>query len=471
MSLYEPLRDTWSTSLSVARQRLRSGGRRRLLLAWILQALALYLVGQIVPGFTVTGSARGAPGGRGRRPAERPRPAHPGAADPAPVRADDGPRVARHQRDHAGDRRPAGARPRDRVVRGGRPGRRADHDLHDAHLRDHGLGPGRHVLRGAGAPPDLPRGGAGDRRLGADRGPDRRPRRADPAQRDPGRDHAEDGQLGPLRAVPPGGVGVRAAVADLGEPGGDPPREQRQHPGLPLVREGDRAPAGLEPPGRRHRDRAPGLGRSRAAGVRRDQRGQPVQRRRDEDPVHDEPDGTGGRRRRQRVLALLRGSRGVHPDRGPHDHRGRQGAAGGASPGGKRHPAARAPGRDLRRAAGGQQRAPARPQRHLRHGRDAARDADRLRGHGGLRRAGPPRGSRAARDPALAGGRGPGPGLAPAGGRIGAAGLPDRRRVRPRPEPGGDVQGPLRRDARRGHRGPHGGRHGDERVDGRGGAG
>jgi uncharacterized membrane protein YvlD (DUF360 family) len=54
MSLYEPLRDTWSTSLSVARQRIRSGGRRRLLLAWILQALALYLVGQLVPGFVVT---------------------------------------------------------------------------------------------------------------------------------------------------------------------------------------------------------------------------------------------------------------------------------------------------------------------------------------------------------------------------------------------------------------------------------
>ena len=54
MSLYKPLRDTWSTSLSVARQRLRSGGRRRLLLAWVLQAAALYLVGQIVPGFVVT---------------------------------------------------------------------------------------------------------------------------------------------------------------------------------------------------------------------------------------------------------------------------------------------------------------------------------------------------------------------------------------------------------------------------------
>ena len=45
--------------------------------------------------------------------------------------------------------------------------------------------------------------------------------------------------------------------------------------------------------------------------------------------------------------------------------------------------------------------------------------------------------------------------LQPCGG-IGAARLPDRRRVRPRPEPGGDVQGSLRHDPGRGHPGPHG---------------
>ena len=281
MSLYQPLRDTWSTSLSVARQRLRTGGRRRLLLAWVAPGRRPLPGGADRARVRGHGPPGGAAGGGRRRPPQRPRPAHPGAADPAPVRADDGPRVARDQRDHAHDRRPAGAGPRGPVVRRGRPGRRPDHDLHDVHLGDARLGPGRHVLRGACAPPDLQRIGAGVRRLRADRGPDRRPRRPDPAQRDPGRDHAPDGQLGPVRAVPPGRVGVRAAVTDLGEPGGHPPREQRQHPGLPLVREGDRTPAGLEPPGGRDRDRAPGLERARPPGRGRDQRGQPVQRRRD----------------------------------------------------------------------------------------------------------------------------------------------------------------------------------------------
>ena len=54
MSLYKPLRDAWATSFTVGRQRLRSGGRRRLLLGWIVQAIVLWLVGQIVPGFVVT---------------------------------------------------------------------------------------------------------------------------------------------------------------------------------------------------------------------------------------------------------------------------------------------------------------------------------------------------------------------------------------------------------------------------------
>ena len=53
MSLYKPLRDTWSTSLSIGRQRLRSGGRRRLLVNWVTQAIVLWLVAQVVPGFTI----------------------------------------------------------------------------------------------------------------------------------------------------------------------------------------------------------------------------------------------------------------------------------------------------------------------------------------------------------------------------------------------------------------------------------
>ena len=91
--------------------------------------------------------------------------------------------------------------------------------------------------------------------------PDRRPRRADPPQRDPGRTRPADGGLGALRRARPDRVGVSAAIADLGEPGGHPARAQRRHPGVPLVREGDRAPGRVEPSRRRHGDRAAGLRR------------------------------------------------------------------------------------------------------------------------------------------------------------------------------------------------------------------
>ena len=53
MSLLRPIRDTWSTSVGVGRERLRVGGRRRILLDWIVQAAVLLLVGNVVPGILV----------------------------------------------------------------------------------------------------------------------------------------------------------------------------------------------------------------------------------------------------------------------------------------------------------------------------------------------------------------------------------------------------------------------------------
>ena len=53
MSLLRPVRDTWSTSVGVARERLRVGGRRRILLDWLVQAAVLLLVGHVVPGILV----------------------------------------------------------------------------------------------------------------------------------------------------------------------------------------------------------------------------------------------------------------------------------------------------------------------------------------------------------------------------------------------------------------------------------
>lgn len=53
MSLLRPIRDTWTTSVGVARERLRVGGRRRILLDWIVQAAVLLLVGNVIPGILV----------------------------------------------------------------------------------------------------------------------------------------------------------------------------------------------------------------------------------------------------------------------------------------------------------------------------------------------------------------------------------------------------------------------------------
>jgi uncharacterized membrane protein YvlD (DUF360 family) len=54
VSLLRPIRDTWSTSVGVARERLRVGGRRRILLDWLVQAAVLLVVGNIVPGILVS---------------------------------------------------------------------------------------------------------------------------------------------------------------------------------------------------------------------------------------------------------------------------------------------------------------------------------------------------------------------------------------------------------------------------------
>ena len=54
MSLLRPIRDTFTTSAGLARERVRTVGVRRLLLAWLLQAIALFVVGWLVPGILVT---------------------------------------------------------------------------------------------------------------------------------------------------------------------------------------------------------------------------------------------------------------------------------------------------------------------------------------------------------------------------------------------------------------------------------
>ena len=70
---------------------------------------------------------------------------------------------------------------------------------------------------------------------------DRRPRAAGAAAGDARRQRAPHGALADRGHAPAGRVGDRPLLADRGEPGRDPARLERGHPGLPLGREGERA--------------------------------------------------------------------------------------------------------------------------------------------------------------------------------------------------------------------------------------
>ncbi len=89
--------------------------------------------------------------------------------------------------------------------------------------------------------------------------------------------------------LPPRRVGDRPLLADRCQPGRDPARLQRGHPGLPLGGEGDRDDDGLLVGRRLRRDRAPALDRHRPARRRRRQpREPPLRRGRRRDP-HRQP--------------------------------------------------------------------------------------------------------------------------------------------------------------------------------------
>ena len=127
-------------------------------------------------------------------------------------------------------------------------------------------------------------------------------------------------------------LGGDPALDDLGQPGRDPPRQQRRHPGLPLVRAGPPAPDGLEQPGRRRRDRPPRLERRGPAVEQRGEHLQPRDRRRHARlPHHGGDQGRGpGDRRQQGVPGLLPEPHRVPPLVQPVRRRVRQGAVPGA---------------------------------------------------------------------------------------------------------------------------------------------
>ena len=96
--------------------------------------------------------------------------------------------------------------------------------------------------------------------------------------------------LDPKRFAPHGGVAAQAAGHHAGQPDGDPARDHRGHPRLPLGR--PRRGTGLrrQQAGRRGRDRGDALERPRAARRRRRLGEQPVHRRRP-DGVRDDERG------------------------------------------------------------------------------------------------------------------------------------------------------------------------------------
>ena len=112
----------------------------------------------------------------------------------------------------------------------------------------------------------------------------------------------DDGALDRRRRLPPRRVGDRSVLADRREPGRDPARLQRGHPGVPVGREGDRDDDGLLERRRLRRDRAPSRHRHRAAGRRRREPREPAVRR----GGRGDPDRQPARRREAREPGLPR---------------------------------------------------------------------------------------------------------------------------------------------------------------------
>ena len=124
-------------------------------------------------------------------------------------------------------------------------------------------GPPRHerrerVQRARHAPGRAPpRRARGHRRPGHHLPGDRRARAAGAASGDARRQRAEHGALDRRRRLPPRRVGDGPVLADGRQPGRDPARLQRGHPGVPLGREGARADARVLLAVGLRRDRAP----------------------------------------------------------------------------------------------------------------------------------------------------------------------------------------------------------------------
>ena len=321
-----------------------------------------------------------------------------------------------HQRDPpAGDRspppalhgrarvpaRPAGERgcaparrPARRRARGGRLRLGAPRLAPDRRRDDDPAGDPGHERRRRLLAPRRPPSGAEVGRPAEDRGPrnplprDRRAFETGAPARDARRQRAEHGELARSVDAPTRRVGDRSLLADGCEPGGDPARLEREHPGLPLGREGADGADGVLQPRRLRGARAAARGRRPAPRRGREPRQPPLGRGRP-CPADRQP-GSRGEEVQSGLQGVLRQRLQRHPD-------ARARRVGGDPRGGRLRPPApprrkapRPPWRHLPAPAGGDVRRRPRPdgvRRALRHVRRPAGDLRDLRE---LRRGRPP---------------------------------------------------------------------------------
>ena len=313
----------------------------------------------------------------------------------------------------------AGSRRRQRVLVPGRPADRAQDRRADPHRR---------------ARDRVPR--------------DRRPRAPGAAPCDAGRQRAAHGPLGGGGGLSADRMGARPLVPDGGEPGGDPARVERGHPGISLGGEGDREGDDLLGARGLRRDRATARLGQGAAPERRGEPRQPALGAGGRGDPHREPDR--GRETREPGLPdvlreRLQRDAGARAVRLGADHRMDRRSAGETA----RRPAARSQRRDLSVHAGRDVRRRARPHRPGRaHGHDE-RSARDLRDLLELRRGRPPLRPRACRHARGAAQARPPVRSHRARPTLRTAPVRDRGALGLRPDPGRDVQAAKRPRARR----------------------
>ena len=417
---------------------------------WLFSAIALVVAAALLPGAEVNGLVGCDRRRGGHRGAERDPPAarrRAAAAVHARARLPDRPRARRV--DAARGRQPDRRRPERRRVRVGAAGR-ARRVGGDARPRGRGRGRRRQRVLLPRHPADRP----AHRRADPDGRPrdrlprDRRARAPGPPSRDAGRQRPQHGPLDRRGRVPPDRLGDRPLVPDRREPGGDPARLEREHPGLPLGREGHREGDDLLGACGLRGDRAAPRDRQGPPDERRGEPRQPPLRPGRRGDPHGEPH-RGREAGESRLPDVLRQRLQRDPGARPRRLGGDPRVDGRPEGRPARRPPARPPRRRLPVHARRDVHRRPRPDRPVgAHGHDEG-TARGLRDLLELRRGRPPLGPRARRHARGAPQARPAVRAHREGPPLRAPSLRDRRPLRPRSDAGGDVQAAERPRARR----------------------